>query len=283
MFFSILRIFPLFAWICSLFLVACQDLTNYAKSKLTFQVHFIDVGQGDACLLQTPSHRFYLYDTGNNDAALLGFLEKKGVDSLSAVFISHPDLDHYGAFLSILRDIPVKKAYLPVESSSSQAWTHLVQALDSLGIEKVTLLAGDTLIWDHDISVRTLWPYSKADYEGNNLSTVLRIEYASHSLLLTGDIENESEMGILESREKLKSDILKVAHHGSQSSSGLPFLGAVKPTFAIISCDSAVYGHPHIEAIADLKLILGDSNRILRTDRMGSIGFTLDEQGVHRL
>lgn len=283
MFFSILRIFPLFACICSLFLGGCQDLTNYAKSKLAFQVHFIDVGQGDACLLQTPSHHFYLYDTGNNEAVLLAFLEKMGVDSLSAVFISHPDLDHYGAFLGILGDFPVKKAYLPVGSSPSQSWTQLVQALDSLGIEKVTLLAGDTLIWDHDISVRTLWPYSKADYEGNNLSTVLRIEFASRSLLLTGDIEDAGERAILQTRERLKSDILKVAHHGSQSSSGLPFLSAVKPTFAIISCDSAVYGHPHKEAIADLKLILGDSNRILRTDRMGSIGFTLDDQGVHRL
>ena len=136
---------------------------------------------------------------------------------------------------------------------------------------------------DGEANLRVLWPYSLADFTGNNLSVVIRIEYLGRAILLTGDVENEGEMGMVESGTNLHADILKVAHHGSRTSNGLPFLKKVQPRWASISCDSEVYGHPHVEAIADLKYVMSDSVNILRTDRVGTIGFEINRGGVRRI
>ncbi|MEO6097722.1 MAG: hypothetical protein ABIW76_19520 [Fibrobacteria bacterium] len=173
--------------------------------------------------------------------------------------------------------------FLPSGIGTSPAWLEVLRVLDAYRGEKETLFSGDTLIFDQGVRVRTLWPFPRSDLESNNLSTVLRVEYQGHRLLLTGDIEEEAERGILASGLQPSADLLKVAHHGSRTSSGLPFLAAVAPRWAVISCDSTVYGHPHAEAVADLSLIIGDSARILRTDREATIGFELDELGVRRV
>ena len=283
MFVFFLRIFPLFCCICTLFLGGCGPLAGPEKGLLPFRVYFLNVGQGDACLLRTPANRFYLYDIGNEPRYLIAFLRSVKVDTLEAVFVSHPDLDHYGSFPTLLHEFPIKKVYLPPGMSQNPAWLEVLHAIDASHKPTGTLLAGDTLLWDQDIRVRALWPYSRAVLQGNNLSLVLRVEYASHTVLLTGDVEEEGEIGMLASGTTLSSDILKVAHHGSRTSSGLPFLSAVAPHWAIISCDSTVYGHPHPETVADLNYVVGDSNRILRTDRVGTVGFEIDEYGVRRI
>jgi competence protein ComEC len=252
-------------------------------SEPPFLVQFLDVGQGDACLLKTPAGHFYLYDTGNQDAKLLSSLHHAGVDTLSAVFISHQDFDHYGSFLPLLHEFPIKKVYLPAGTSQNRAWQNVLATLDVYSGQRETLLAGDTLILDDNVHVRALWPYSPVGLESNNRSLVIRVEYAGHAILLTGDVEDEGERGILASSSHLASDILKVAHHGSRTSNGLPFISAVDPRWAVISCDSSVYGHPHAEALADLNYIIGDSSRILRTDKVGTVVFALDPIGVRRI
>jgi competence protein ComEC len=131
--------------------------------------------------------------------------------------------------------------------------------------------------------VIVLWPFPHTGFERNNISTVLRVEYLARRILLTGDIEDEVERAILTAGVSPSADILKVAHHGSRTSNGLPFLAAVAPRWAVISCDSTVYGHPHAEAVADLNLVIGDSERILRTDRAGTVGFEVDEFGIRRV
>ncbi len=276
-------IFPLFCLICTMFMGGCQQLAGGNSQRQAFQVFFLDVGQGDACLMRTRANHFFLVDTGKDPEVLSDFLRKLKVDTLSAVFISHPDMDHYGALSATIKEFPIKKVYLPAGTSSNPTWLQLLGDLDAFTGPKVTLLAGDTLIWDGEVHIRALWPYSRAAYQGNNLSSVLRVEYASHSILLTGDVEDEGEMGMLAAGGYLDSDILKVAHHGSRTSNGLPFLSAASPLWAVISCDSMVYGHPHPEAIADMVLIMGDSTHILRTDRLGTLAFALDNLGVTRL
>ena len=86
------------------------------------RVYFIDVGQGDACLMRTPGNRWFLYDVGNQPESLIPFLRHVRADTLEAVFISHPDLDHFGAFPTLLREIPIKKVYLPSGAGSNPAW-----------------------------------------------------------------------------------------------------------------------------------------------------------------
>lgn len=283
MIFCILRIFPLFGLVCTLFLCSCSLVTALDKKERPARVYFLNVGQGDACLLRTPVNRYLLFDLGNHDGFIIPFLKSVGVDTLDAIFISHPDLDHYGSFLAVLKTFPVKKVYLPVGTSPNPQWLAVINALDEFQGQKETLLAGDTLLFSDGIGIHVLWPFFRTDFKGNNLSQVLRVEYANQALLLTGDIENEGEMGLLAGGQRLDAQLLKVAHHGSRTSNGLPFLSAVSPRWAIISCDSSVYGHPHPEAVADLNYIIGDSTHVLRTDRLGSLVFDITSQGVQQV
>lgn len=282
MFFSLPRTFSLFALLLGSQLCGCNSLETNPTPSAGLKVYFVNVGQGDACVMETPSHHFFLYDVGNQDTTLLDFLKKVGADSIDAVFISHPDLDHFGALESLFKKIPIQKIYLPAENRKDGAYQSLKVALKNFPGLRPSLFAGDTLFLGGQARLRVLWPYSLADFSGNNLSLVLRIEYAGKSILLTGDVEDEGEMGIVESGTNLRADILKVAHHGSRTSNGLPFLEKVQPKWASISCDSEVYGHPHVEAVADLKYVMGDSVNILRTDRVGTIAFELDKSGVRR-
>jgi competence protein ComEC len=283
MFFRIPRIVPLFAVLCTCYLPCCSLLGGPREEDPPMRVYFIDVGQGDACLMRTPGNRWFLYDVGNRPESLISFLRHVGADTLEAVFISHPDLDHFGAFPTLLREIPIKKVYLPPGPGAHPAWLEVLASLDDYPAKSDTLFAGDTLILEPGVEVRTLWPFPHSRLESNNSSTVLRVEHRSRRMLLTGDIEEEAESGILAAGLRPAADLLKVAHHGSRTSSGLPFLAAVQPHWAVISCDSAVYGHPHPESLADLSLILGNGDRILRTDREGSVAFEMDEWGVRRV
>jgi competence protein ComEC len=128
---------------------------------------------------------------------------------------------------------------------------------------------------DEYLNLAILWPRRFSAFSDNNLSTVLKLTYGNSSVLLTGDIHEEAELEIGRLPVSLDSDILKVPHHGSRTSSSLPFLAAVSPDWAVISCDSSVYGLPNEETIADLLQVGLIPKNILRTDRMGTIRFNL--------
>ncbi len=282
MFIPISRIVRLFPLPCTAILLSCIALDPPRNAPAGLRAYFVDVGQGDACLLRSPAGRWYLYDTGDEEHVLDGFLRQAGVDTLQAVFISHPDRDHYGALGSVLHGFPVKKAYLPLGNGSDPAWQGTLRALDAFGVERETPVAGAELDLD-GARARILWPDPDSRLTGNDLSIVMRVEYGGKRILLTGDIEDAAEKELARAGADLAADILKVAHHGSRTSSGLGFVEAVRPAWAIISCDSAVYGHPHAEAVADLVWVMGDSARISRTDREGTIAFELGLEGKRRV
>jgi competence protein ComEC len=240
----------------------------------------VDVGQGDAVLLLSPSGKAYLYDLGNRERELAAALAGSGVDTLEAVLVSHPDLDHFGAY-GALRDVAVKRWYLPEVVRPDPAWESFVGALDASGADPGTLSAGDTLLWADGTEIEALWPPRHFPGSDNDRSLVLRVTYAGSRVLLTGDAEGEAESGLLRSGRSLSAHLLKVGHHGSRTSSGLPFLAAVSARWAVISCDSAVYGHPHGETLAGLSRLIGPE-RVLRTDREGTIAFELDAAGARR-
>lgn len=283
MFFPILRIVPFFLFPCTCFFLSCLPAAGPANSRQGLRAWFLDVGQGDACLMRTPENRWFLYDIGNEPESVIAFLRHVRADTLQAAFISHPDLDHFGALSALLHEFPVKKVYLPSGSNPTPAWLGLLRDLDAFEGDLDTLYSGDTLLWDGGIRVRTLWPEPHSTLSANEQSTVLRIEYAGKRILLTGDIEDAAESALVEQGTDLRADVLKVAHHGSRTSSGLRFVSEVMPRWAMISCDSLVYGHPHEEAVADLSLVMGSSAGILRTDREGTVGFELDEEGIRRI
>ncbi len=275
-------IVPLFLAACTSFFPACTLQDALPEPAPPLRAYFIDVGQGDACLLRTPEGKHVLYDLGNRQEALAAFLGQAGVDTLEAVFLSHADLDHFGAFAA-LHDFPVNRWFLPETKRPDPAWNGLMEALDARGAKLDTLHAGDTVVLGGKLAIRALWPPRHFSGEDNETSLVLRITYGASSLLLTGDIEAEAEAGLLASGAELAGDLLKVPHHGSRTSSALPFLGAIRPRWAVISCDSSVYGHPHPETLAGLGRFIPDAWRILRTDREGTVAFALDPEGVRRI
>lgn len=282
MFSSIPGIVPLFMVPCTAIFLSCNPFADPAESPAGLRAYFVDVGQGDACALRTPAGRWFLCDVGDDAKTLAGFLESMHADTLRAILVTHPDRDHFGALAALLRSFPVEKVYLPAGTSPDPAWDETMRALDESRVAKETLFAGDTLFWD-GARARVLWPPPHSPLSGNDLSTVLRVDFAGRRILFTGDIEDPAERAILADRADIAADILKVAHHGSRTSSGLGFVEAVHPAWAAISCDSSAYGHPHAEALADLRWVLPDSARILRTDREGTLGFELDGAGIRRI
>jgi beta-lactamase superfamily II metal-dependent hydrolase len=264
------------------FLTSCGFQEGLPAPEPPLRAYFIDVGQGDACLLRAPTGEAWLYDLGNQDSLLDKFLRRMDLDTLEGVLISHPDLDHFGAF-TVLKTRVVKRWYLPETNSPDPAWARLLAQLDARDEKSETLHQGDTLRWAGRIGVKALWPPPGFSGSDNDLSLVLRVTYGAASLLLTGDVEAAGEAGMLASGVSLKSDLLKVAHHGSRTSSSLPLLAAVSPRLAVISCDSLVYGHPHAETLAGLRHFLPGEGRIFRTDVEGTVAFEMDGEGLRRI
>lgn len=279
-------IVPLFLASCTsfftCFFTSCSPPSGLSEPDPPLRVFFIDVGQGDACLLRTPEGKHFLYDIGNREDKLARFLSLVSIDTLEAVLISHADLDHFGAFAG-LRNIPVKKWYLPETRSPDPAWLRLMAELDARQAVLDTLHAGDTLALGPRMDARVLWPPRYFSAQDNDLSQVIRITFGAGGVLLTGDLEAVAETALLGLGAELSSPLLKVAHHGSRTSSTLPLLAAIQPRWAVISCDSAVYGHPHPETLAGLRRFIPEAGRILRTDREGTLVFEVDEEGVRRV
>lgn len=268
---------------CSIFLTVLFLLASCSNSEgesASSNLHaiFLDVGQGDALLLQSAD-RNILVDVGAHSDLILPKLRQYGVDTLDAIFLSHQDLDHMGAMAGIVGQIPIVKIYLGPDSGGAR-WDSVAQKLGKLGTFVDTLFRGDELSFG-SLHMRVLWPEQNWHVQGNAASMVLRIEHQKSSILATGDLESEQEFQLLDWEADLRTDLLKVGHHGSKSSSSLDFLGAVLPYAAVISVGrSNDYGHPEPSTLANLLSVLRDSSAIYRTDLQGDLHFVLGAQGI---
>ena len=234
-------------------------------------VSFIDVGQADCALLECGGE-FMLIDGGNRDDGQLvvSYLEQQGVETLSAVVCTHAHEDHVGGLPSVLAVYPTQAVYAPTRTYASKVFDDFVYYTDQQGLEITIPAPGDT--WTlGQASVTVLGPV-KSYAETNDTSIVLRVSYGETDFLFTGDMETTAENDMLDywgGRISWKADVLKVGHHGSNTSTGYRFLNEVAPDYAVISVgkDNS-YGHPHEEALSRLS----DAGvTIYRTDLEGSI------------
>lgn len=256
------------------------------KPTETVEVAFMDVGQGDAALLKFPSGQTMLVDCGK-DASILSALGRNlpwFTRDLDYLVITHPHADHFGGCLDVLARFKVHHLYVNGYNSGGQLLENFNQAMKNEvqrdGAEHITLSQPQTIevgsttvrfIYpDHDLSTDPRVPASKESLDINNTSVVMKVSYGMQDILLTGDMEEPLEQYIIKTNlGQLSSEILKVGHHGSDSSSGEKFIEEVKPKFCIISSgEGNSYGHPHGSTIRRLERI---GCQVLRTDQRGDI------------
>ena len=245
------------------------------------QIHFIDVGQGDAMLIITPHKRAIMLDTGgsvNSDFDLgervdLPYLRHYGITQLDYLILSHSDADHAGGAKTILAKIPVNHLIIADEDLTNYAKT-LQLPLQSNVLQNAIVAKNNLQFTLDGINFVFLQTKTTSTKSSNEASNVLKLSYRNFSALFTGDLPAESEQALLATQADLNATILKVAHHGSKTSSSEEFLNAVRPQFAIISAGKYnSFGHPHEEVLARLNEL---PTKILRTDLYGAIVFTSD-------
>ena len=275
--------------IAMLVLSGCSELTegsqvNQVQADGQLRVHFIDVGQADAVLIQeinSDSTNNMLIDAGNNGDGkhLVDYLKNQGVESLDYVIGSHPHADHIGGLDDIINNFPIGTLLMPKVVSNTRTFEEVMEAAMGNDLRVTSpVIATKYTLGDGEFTI--LAPSSEEYTSLNNYSIATRLVYGENSFIFTSDAESISEYEILDSFNKndLKSDVLKVPHHGSSSSTTDEFLEAVNPKYGVISCglDNS-YGHPHREIMAKLNK---KNIEIFRTDSQGTIIITSDGENL---
>lgn len=239
------------------------------------RVHFIDVGQGDAILIQTPAGQNMLVDAGENvfGDEVIDYLKAQEVNELVAVVGTHTHSDHIGGLDAVIDHFTVKAVYMPDVFQNTKSFRDVLSAVQRKGIKITTARAGVAIPLD-DVECWILAPV-KGYYEYlNDYSVVLRLAYGGQVFLLTGDAGSVPESDILASGANLKATVLKVGHHGSYASSSTPFLKAVGAGHGVIMLGKDNdYGYPHQSALQRLGRT---GMQLYRTDLNGTTVFSTD-------
>lgn len=237
------------------------------------KVHFIDVGQGDAILIQAPDGKVGLIDGGEENSSITQYLQNLGITHLDLIVATHPNEDHIGGLVQVLNSIPVDKVITNGVAHTTLTYEHFLDAILASNAVYIETKRGETISLGNLI-FDVLNPIFNTDEDLNNGSLVLRLVYGKISLLFTGDAQPAAEESMVGSGMNVTATILKVAHHGSRSGSPLEFLTAVNPQIAIYSAGLGNdYRHPHPETLAALKSV---GAVIYGTDVNGTIIVTTD-------
>ncbi len=266
------------------------------KNTTELRLAFLDIGQGDATLITFPNQEKMLIDCARDRTVLsaLGRNMHSYDRTIDYLVATHPDADHYGGCIDVLKRYRVRHIYFNGFDKEGSAllkeFHRTVQQEITDGGADLTIvttthyleIASTTLHFlypDHAIMLDPRVPGVK-EIESNNTSIVTRISYGNHDILMTGDMEQPLEQYLLRSfGTTLQSEVLKVGHHGSISSSGEDFVKIVSPQYAIISVGkNNSYGHPANRVLARLERIKA---RVLRTDLLGDILMTISTSSIY--
>ena len=241
-------------------------------------VHFIDVGQGDAILLQHQEGDTVLIDGGDRFASieekLISYLTEAGVERFDAIIATHPHADHIGGLPAVMENFPVDAIYDSGRVHTSQTYENYLMLIDEKDIPFKTPRRGDKIELDN-LTFDIVHPGENVEeYSLNDASITAHLQYGQISFIFTGDIEESAEREIVETGIDIKSTVLKVAHHGSRTSTNDYFLEAVNPEVAIIQVgENNRFSHPAPE----VKNRLQENNiDIYRNDLNGDIVINTD-------
>ena len=246
-------------------------------------VSFFDVGQGDAILIQTPSHQNILIDGGPDPQRINLELSKKlpfWDRTIDLMISTQPQADHITGLVEILQRYKVKQVLepgVPYDSSIYQEWLKLV---DEGQIKHNIARAGQEIDLGQGIKIEVLNPPAEllqgTSHDVDNNGVVIKLSWGKVSFLFTADIREEAEFELIRQRANLRSTLLKVAHHGSKTSTSPQFLAVVDPEIAVISVGADnPFGHPSPEMAERLEERLG-KDKVYLTSENGTIEFTTD-------
>ncbi len=246
---------------------------NDVKSNLT--VSFIDVGQADSILIRNGNYNM-LIDAGNNEDGekLVNYFKSLKIEEFLYVVATHPHEDHIGGMDDIINNFKIDNYYMPNKLSTTKTFMDVLDALLSKNLKYTVPNKGDVLKLG-DANINVIYSGDETN-DINDSSIILKITHGKNSFLLTGDTTYNVEKQIL--NDDIKSDVLKVAHHGSNYSSKEDFLNSVDAKYAVISVGrNNIYNHPSNSTLERL-----DKRNIIvyRTDRDGTITFTSNKENL---
>lgn len=262
--------------------------SSYSMLFRKFEINLIDVGQGDSILIVTPKNKKILIDGGGNENydiganVLIPYLLNKRIKQIDYLIISHFDTDHVGGTLRVLEKLKVKQVIISQQKEDSSNFQKFLEITKKRNIKITVVKAGDIIQIEKNIYIEVLWPTKKLEISTNplnNNSIVAKLIYNNTSILFTGDIEAEAEKELVKKYgHKLKSDILKVSHHGSKTSSTQDFIDKVNPKIALIGVGyKNKFDHPSYTTIKTLEK---RKIKIYRTDLMGEINIKIKNSKI---
>ena len=244
-------------------------LLFFSTAFADLEVHFLDVGQGDAAIILCDDMSMII-DGGRSSYSqfLYSYITNTlKLTHMDYMIATHPDADHIGGLAAALNAVPVDLLLTPVTSHDSKGFENMMKYAEKQGTAVLVPEEGDYLVLG-GARIEILHCYPEATYT-NDKSIVVRIDYGETSFLFTGDAERTSEFMMVDAGVDLKADVLKVGHHGSATSTEREFLEKVQPKYAVISCGKDnKYGHPRPEV---LKRLSDVGAEIYRTDELGTI------------
>ncbi len=280
------RILPI---VCTIIVItATASIISMMPNNL--RVYFVDVGQGDCTLIQTPTNKTILVDGGGSEFGsfdvgentLLPYLLDRRITTIDYMLISHADGDHIGGLFAIVENLRVKNIIIGKQGEDSDNFNRLIELIKGKNINVIVAEKGEIIKTDKYSYFEVLFPEDTLIKENvlNNNSVVAKFNCMNFSMLFTGDIEEIAENRICElyaNSNKLNATVLKVAHHGSKTSSTDEFLELVDPKIALVGVGANNnFGHPNEEVIDRLKTF---TKLIYRTDEMGEIELKFSKDG----
>ena len=238
------------------------------------QVEFLDVGQGLSVLFSVNGRKnAAVFDVGNDSTGFWDSLKVRGIRHLDWILVSHWHRDHAGSLLEWDGTVQVDTLFYGGDTSGVWLRDSVFSLAKKWKTPTVSAIRGKILpcdLW----KCKVLWMPEFSSWEGNSASAVLQIADGKSRALFVGDLERDAEEELMEMSADLRAELLQVGHHGSKTSSSLPFLAQVSPAVAVISVGKGNgYGHPAKETMQKLFRVVGDSSCILRTDLSGTIAF----------
>ena len=253
-------------------------ISDANKESNLLTVTFLDVGQADATLIQQGSSAM-LIDGGNtsNSNLIYTALRDRGISHLDYIVATHAHADHVGGLSGALTFATVGVVYSPVKEYDTRAFSNFIRSVDRRGVKITIPTPGGTFMLG-DAEVMVLGPSVINEDDPNDASIVLKITHGDISFLFTGDAERNAELRLLDEKWDLPATVLKVGHHGSNTSTIYPFLREVMPKYAVISSGKGnPYGHPHEPVLSRLR----DADvTVFRTDMQGDIVAVSDGRNV---